>query len=134
MLHVEYVTGQLAMHTLRERYGISPIPFSEMLASPSRSQRALRMLIRGAGGTSPSLGLEFVPARAEPEKESSPLPPRDEWVSAGPRPLVDDSPPPDSTWRPGESGWYSPREGQPFRVERSWRSTSRAGRLGGTYA
>ena len=59
--YMEYVTGQLAMHTLRVRYGVIPISFSEMLAAPAKSRRALALLARGAGGTSPSLGMGFVP-------------------------------------------------------------------------
>ena len=39
--YMEYVTGQLAMHTLRVRYGVTTISYSEMVAEPERCRREL---------------------------------------------------------------------------------------------
>ena len=41
--YIEYVTGQMAMHTLRVRYGVRVVPFSDMLAAPAQAERALRL-------------------------------------------------------------------------------------------
>ena len=93
--YMEYVTGQLAMHTLRVRYGVIPISFSEMLAAPAKSRRALALLARGAGGTSPSLGMGFVPSLSKGEEGPQQ---REEWVAVSASTPVEARPPPDSTW------------------------------------
>ena len=111
--YMEYVTGQMAMHVLRERHGLQVIPYSEKLAEPERCTRALRHLIRGAGGTSPSLGLQLAPLRASRGGGERPPVAKVEWSATV---AHVDSCPPDRSWMRGEVGWYSPREGQPIRV------------------
>ena len=115
--YMEYVTGQLAMHTLRVRYGVRTRSYTEMLADPPRCHRELRLLRRGAGGQSPSLGLKLEPARSGPEPSRG---------RGGPRSLAEEeglvepvgavSRACDSSWQVGDLAWYIPREGSPSQV------------------
>ena len=66
-VYLSYVFGQMAMHTTAcSRFGISPITFDEMQADPRRARRQMALLLRGAGGTSPSLGLGMALWRGAP--------------------------------------------------------------------
>ena len=70
--YASFVLGQAAIHVLKSVFGLPVISYSEMLASPERAAEAMRMLRRGAGGTSPSLGLTFVgPDGARPRFDST---------------------------------------------------------------
>ena len=62
--YASFALGQAAMHILRAQYGLPALSFDEMLADPTRARSMMRLWIRGAGGTSPSLGLAFEPSGA----------------------------------------------------------------------
>ena len=92
-----FAVGQAAMHVLRTRFGMPVSSFTEMLADPERASTIMRHWRRGAGGTSPSLGLRFEASQPRTqtgtvvEQETAPL-----------RGLFDDAATPDSVniWRP----------------------------------
>eukprot|EP00966_Prymnesium_polylepis_P156306 3611093-Prymnesium_polylepis.1 len=50
----------------RDRFGAPAITFDEMVAAPARSRRRLAHWLHGAGGESPSAGLELVRATEGP--------------------------------------------------------------------
>ena len=60
---IAYAVGQMVMHHLRTRYGMPVVSYDEMLQEPSRHWAQLRHWQRGAGGTSPSMGLQLESTR-----------------------------------------------------------------------
>ena len=56
------IFGQVAMHVAHTRYGVPPISFDDSLARPEWARRQMALLLRGAGGVAPQLGVELQPA------------------------------------------------------------------------
>ena len=71
--------GQLVRHVLRVRYGVEAVSFAQARLDWPRASRRLRHLLRGAGGESPSQGVETQRVvahsrpRAEPARAEAPL-------------------------------------------------------------
>ena len=55
--YASFVVGQMVRLELRRRFGISALSYDEALSDLPEARRSLRHLMRGAGGTSASLGL-----------------------------------------------------------------------------
>ena len=60
--YASLIVGEAVMHILRTRFGLPVISFDEMRADTGRAKSMMQFWRRGAGGSSPSLGLSFVTA------------------------------------------------------------------------
>ena len=74
--YVSAVVGHMVMSHLKNHYGLPVVSYDEMIRSPFEHKRQLQFWRRGAGGTSPELGLQLMPnrppaARAEVPVETS---------------------------------------------------------------
>ena len=61
-VYASFAFGQLARHTLRQRYGLDVPSYDAARLDLPRARRRMLHLRRGAGGTSASLGMQLEPA------------------------------------------------------------------------
>ena len=61
--YAQYIVGEAVMHALRTQFGFPVIDFETRVSHPEWAKSMMSMWRRGAGGTSPSLGLSFVDAQ-----------------------------------------------------------------------
>ena len=109
--YAAYCVGQMAMFTLRRRFGVRTIGFTEMLRRPVESRRYLAHLLQGAGHESAGSGVGAVPRAVASSGDEAPA--RSDGASVsrlGTLPIVGCTL---SDWSPevGERVWYAERGG-----------------------
>ena len=71
--YLSLLVGQMAMRQVEAGFGIAPITFDDFEASPSECRQRMRHLLRGAGGETPTLGLQMVDAPRGRRRKPAPM-------------------------------------------------------------